>query len=271
MTRQLYYSRSQGSGFVKVQSCDTYNLSAKALTSAVTTKSIAGIFTITLGGTEVNTIYSPVCHEDENGDVTHILGNPSDKKGEFGLSKIDINSYRSYLYVGDSTTIPASITPNQAIPVEHLVGTMYQDRTDIVGASISNYCVLPFRSDDLTSLDIHDDERMKLLKDAAIPTYEWLAQAKHIEDNQDDIELIVNKVLSDGDPDTNRLTYFESTGIVPHEMLKIALNGLHGTIASATSAEYVEEATEIKKFYICLLYTSPSPRDRTRSRMPSSA
>ena len=24
-------------------------------------------------------------------------------------------------------------------------------------------------------------------------------------------------------------------------------------------------------FYVCLLYTSPSPRDRTRSRMPSSA
>ena len=26
-----------------------------------------------------------------------------------------------------------------------------------------------------------------------------------------------------------------------------------------------------EKFYNCLLYTSPSPRDRTRSRMPSSA
>ena len=25
------------------------------------------------------------------------------------------------------------------------------------------------------------------------------------------------------------------------------------------------------EFYLCLLYTSPSPRDRTRSRMPSSA
>jgi len=25
------------------------------------------------------------------------------------------------------------------------------------------------------------------------------------------------------------------------------------------------------QFYFCLLYTSPSPRDRTRSRMPSSA
>ena len=27
----------------------------------------------------------------------------------------------------------------------------------------------------------------------------------------------------------------------------------------------------LKQEYICLLYTSPSPRDRTRSRMPSSA
>ena len=26
-----------------------------------------------------------------------------------------------------------------------------------------------------------------------------------------------------------------------------------------------------KNWYLCLLYTSPSPRDRTRSRMPSSA
>ena len=27
----------------------------------------------------------------------------------------------------------------------------------------------------------------------------------------------------------------------------------------------------IRSEYVCLLYTSPSPRDRTRSRMPSSA
>ena len=31
------------------------------------------------------------------------------------------------------------------------------------------------------------------------------------------------------------------------------------------------EETEKIETYICLLYTSPSPRDRTRSRMPSSA
>ena len=30
-------------------------------------------------------------------------------------------------------------------------------------------------------------------------------------------------------------------------------------------------AQVMRNLYICLLYTSPSPRDRTRSRMPSSA
>ena len=35
--------------------------------------------------------------------------------------------------------------------------------------------------------------------------------------------------------------------------------------------EYLSFNLQIPQDYICLLYTSPSPRDRTRSRMPSSA
>ena len=35
--------------------------------------------------------------------------------------------------------------------------------------------------------------------------------------------------------------------------------------------EYVSVRDPIKQILVCLLYTSPSPRDRTRSRMPSSA
>ena len=31
------------------------------------------------------------------------------------------------------------------------------------------------------------------------------------------------------------------------------------------------DSKAICNYYLCLLYTSPSPRDRTRSRMPSSA
>ena len=37
------------------------------------------------------------------------------------------------------------------------------------------------------------------------------------------------------------------------------------------STEWVQENIGKDGIKICLLYTSPSPRDRTRSRMPSSA
>ena len=35
--------------------------------------------------------------------------------------------------------------------------------------------------------------------------------------------------------------------------------------------EFLSELEEYGHIYICLLYTSPSPRDRQKSRMPSSA
>ena len=38
-----------------------------------------------------------------------------------------------------------------------------------------------------------------------------------------------------------------------------------------TQAKKFDPICEYIKYWICLLYTSPSPRDRTRSRMPSSA
>ena len=50
-----------------------------------------------------------------------------------------------------------------------------------------------------------------------------------------------------------------------------------GTLRKVTKEAYEKQGStglsvdEIKGAYVCLLYTSPSPRDRTRSRMPSSA
>jgi len=38
-----------------------------------------------------------------------------------------------------------------------------------------------------------------------------------------------------------------------------------------TTAHPTEASADVGRFSLCLLYTSPSPRDRTRSRMPSSA
>ena len=44
----------------------------------------------------------------------------------------------------------------------------------------------------------------------------------------------------------------------------------HNT-AKEIEDSFVKEFTKTKVDYICLLYTSPSPRDKRQSRMPSSA
>ena len=58
----------------------------------------------------------------------------------------------------------------------------------------------------------------------------------------------------------------------------IAVTGTSGTYAITVDnaadikkGDYAEGAGIPTNTYVCLLYTSPSPRDRTRSRMPSSA
>eukprot|EP00657_Telonema_sp_P-1_P012324 TRINITY_DN8828_c0_g1_i1.p1 TRINITY_DN8828_c0_g1~~TRINITY_DN8828_c0_g1_i1.p1 ORF type:complete len:103 (+),score=32.39 TRINITY_DN8828_c0_g1_i1:139-447(+) len=51
--------------------------------------------------------------------------------------------------------------------------------------------------------------------------------------------------------------------------------GLHPspppTYSPGGSWGYILDPADVADCYNCLLYTSPSPRDRTRSRMPSSA
>ena len=66
--------------------------------------------------------------------------------------------------------------------------------------------------------------------------------------NRQNIKLIVNADF------WGKLSEDHRYGLIKHEMLHIVLKHLF-----------------VMKNYTCLLYTSPSPRDRTRSRMPSSA
>ena len=49
-------------------------------------------------------------------------------------------------------------------------------------------------------------------------------------------------------------------------LLHFTLNGVNVSLANGLRRTIISDIP-----IICLLYTSPSPRDRTRSRMPSSA
>ena len=55
------------------------------------------------------------------------------------------------------------------------------------------------------------------------------------------------------------------------KILIIGAGGLGCPVADLLSRAGVGEIGIVDNDKVCLLYTSPSPRDRTRSRMPSSA
>ena len=67
---------------------------------------------------------------------------------------------------------------------------------------------------------------------------------------------------------TNRLKdYREAKGYTQNEMVALVSIEMDKDFAMSTYQKWEQGTLNLT----CLLYTSPSPRDRTRSRMPSSA
>ena len=76
----------------------------------------------------------------------------------------------------------------------------------------------------------------------------------------------------------HELTVVSTEQVGPH-LVRVVLTG--DSLADFGAADHTDayvklqftdaEGAPLTRTYTCLLYTSPSPRDRTRSRMPSSA
>ena len=73
-------------------------------------------------------------------------------------------------------------------------------------------------------------------------------------------EVVINEIHYDSDPKTDAFEFVELHNAGGKS---IDLSGWH----FSDGIKYTFPANT----NLCLLYTSPSPRDRTRSRMPSSA
>ena len=74
--------------------------------------------------------------------------------------------------------------------------------------------------------------------------------------------------------------FFQSFIWISKNEVKLELDSIKPKAISAELTNYIDLARRVKPliihlrlgdYLLCLLYTSPSPRDRTRSRMPSSA
>ena len=57
----------------------------------------------------------------------------------------------------------------------------------------------------------------------------------------------------------------------PMELVESMVNDIDIEILQDPKSTFIDNSAGCGNFLICLLYTSPSPRDATLSRMPSSA
>ena len=92
------------------------------------------------------------------------------------------------------------------------------------------------------------------------PVWSKIGDVQYISDNDQ------NKISAGDDGIGNSLIFISRN----NEVHDLALETTEHTELETVSDQY-EITFEDPSLYTCLLYTSPSPRDRTRSRMPSSA
>ena len=91
--------------------------------------------------------------------------------------------------------------------------------------------------------------------------------------------MILGKAMEETDKFSSEavLADYEHDELVKSLEANPAGSGAHESAAgvmslmSSMDTMHVESALGVKEGESCLLYTSPSPRDRTRPRMPSSA
>ena len=90
-------------------------------------------------------------------------------------------------------------------------------------------------------------------------------------DSDSDCDVFPISESDDGQDSTNQLlkSTWASVGLDHKE--EDLIGKWYGVVYRGKKKVTLYIAKVLNRFLICLLYTSPSPRDRTRSRMPSSA
>ena len=94
-----------------------------------------------------------------------------------------------------------------------------------------------------------------------------------------DTDVSGNVLINDSDPNPNdsiSVTGVNGSALLTGDVFAAGTSTVVGTVTVDAAGNYtfspdVLFTGEAEFTYTCLLYTSPSPRDRTRSRMPSSA
>jgi hypothetical protein len=138
-----------------------FDNSLEYLLGDIRANTISTIGTLNAGSMCIQYLYAPQVNYDLSGTPLAIIGNSSNKKGEFSLIKIDMASFRLFAFVDAKSSIDQNLTHGNKIPAKYLSDTQnWKDFTDaLIGALLQNFFFLYFEQK-LPQGDIRDDDVM---------------------------------------------------------------------------------------------------------------
>ena len=120
-----------------------------------------------------------------------------------------------------------------------------------------------YDDDDIIEIDSDDEQVRRVVRQAEEGSGMW---DYNIDDEDAGTQIVSSRIVPVASSPT---FHYSSAPVTPR-------GGGHGGMTSVILSTRPAQPgpnrpPRLNSYYPCLLYTSPSPRDRTRSRMPSSA
>ena len=235
-----------------------FNNFLEYLLGGIKANTISAIGTLNAGSMCIQYLYAPQVHYDLSGTPLAIIGNLSNKKGEFSLIKVDIASFRLFAFVDAKSSIDQNLTHGKEIPTKYLSDTQdWKDFTDpLVGALVPNFFIIYF-GQKLPQGDIREDDVMAKVARLGSGYDTWMTTAKVATEKLDDILSVLDSVTTTT-TDTIK-TYFDPAR--NNKSLELAfLNGPFGTMTLVQSEDYPVAARAIKDlFQVGAHPTAPLP------------
>ena len=164
------------------------------LTSGIRANTIAAIGTINPKSLCLQYLFAPQIHYDLSGGPIAFIGNSSNKKREFSMIKVNIESIHAFVYIKDKATWTNNLTHGDDIRADKLTNTVWKDfEGPIVGTLILNFFIAYF-GQDLPHEDLSDEDIMAKLVRLGSGYELWANTAKAAVDYVDNILTVIDEI-----------------------------------------------------------------------------
>jgi hypothetical protein len=221
---------------------------------------IAALGTVVPGSFSLQYLHAPQLHCNLSGKPIAIVGNCSNKPGEFTMIKIDVASIRVFPLFKDKTKMDAALTHGEDIPEAYLAHTDWsslEDPVTIVGTLVPNFFVIYF-GQDLPHGSIDDDDVMLQIARMGVGYELWAETAKDASDKADDIVAILDKIDDEAGPAMELYRKYLDPNRHENSLPLAKSNGPFGSMTIVPTADFPAAALILKKFFVPEASVPPS-------------